>query len=541
MQFVQCQRCGAQLSINAYSCPQCGQARHYPQPHPHQGAQHHGAPHAAYPQHHGGPQHHSYPQGGQYAQQPGYQWQPGYPQSGYPPQHQQWQSSPPATPPPSHHQPGWQPSVQPASAESAIGQGVVQAPASTRDPEAAHAELKGLYRELGIVRDAKGLQERVAELRADAVEAESRLEELKKDLKVSEEASDLQSFGFYRPRYGLDSSDEYTVRLEEVRDRRKLLLTKDHAWECATTWQVDGSASKGRKMVNEHAKLMLRAFNGECDAAVSRVKYNNVVNLEKRIRKSAESINKLGKAKNVTITNAYVEHWVKELHLVHERRERQHEEREEQRRIKEMMREEQKAQKEIEKAEKDALKEEQQYQTALDKARSELAEATGRQHDKLEALVAKLETELSEAIDRKAKAIARAQLTKSGHVYVLSNVGSFGERVYKIGMTRRLEPLERVKELGDASVPFPFDVHAMIYCEDAPGLENALHKRFADRRVNVVNLRREYFRVTLDEIREAVADLHANVTFVLAPEAEEYRKTQAANADDCRAEHEEAE
>ena len=140
----------------------------------------------------------------------------------------------------------------------------------------------------------------------------------------------------------------------------------------------------------------------------------------------------------------------------------------------------------------------------------------------------RLETELKEALDRKAKAIARAQLTKSGHVYVLSNVGSFGEGVYKIGMTRRLDPLERVDELGDASVPFPFDVHAIIFSADAPGLENKLHRVFAERRVNLVNARKEYFRVTLDEIRVEVEKLHRLVTFVLVPPAEEFRKTLAA-------------
>ena len=126
----------------------------------------------------------------------------------------------------------------------------------------------------------------------------------------------------------------------------------------------------------------------------------------------------------------------------------------------------------------------------------------------------------------------RAQLTRSGHVYVLSNIGSFGEGIYKIGMTRRLEPLERVNELGDSSVPFRFDVHALIYTEDAPRLENALHKEFAARRINRINLRREYFRVALEEIMAAVERHHGIVTFVTKPAAEEYRKSSAIRADD---------
>src|SRR6185437_7542280 len=130
---------------------------------------------------------------------------------------------------------------------------------------------------------------------------------------------------------------------------------------------------------------------------------------------------------------------------------------------------------------------------SLEKARQELSLESGKQTSAMQTLIAKLESQLSDALDRKAKAIARAQLTKSGHVYVLSNIGSFGEGVYKIGMTRRLDPFERVDELGDASVPFPFDVHAIIFSEDAPGLENKLHRAFAHRRVNLVNARKEYF------------------------------------------------
>jgi len=141
-------------------------------------------------------------------------------------------------------------------------------------------------------------------------------------------------------------------------------------------------------------------------------------------------------------------------------------------------------------------------------------------------LISKLENELKEAIDRKAKAIARAQLTKSGHVYILSNIGTMGEGVYKIGMTRRLEPLDRIRELGDASVPFPFDFHALIYSENAPKLENELHRHFAAQRINLSNTRKEYFRVTLDEIRQAVTSFFGEVTFRLDHDAAQFRESE---------------
>jgi len=284
-------------------------------------------------------------------------------------------------------------------------------------------------------------------------------------------------------------------------------------------------------MAQKHAKLMLRAFNGEADAAIAKVKYDNVLNLEKRIFKSCEAVNKLGHVVRIQITGEYYELKLAELRLVHEHREKVQQEKELERERRDRMREEERATKELEKAREEAEKEEARNRKALEKARAELAHAEGKHTEKLAALVAKLEVELTAAIDRKARAIARAQLTRSGHVYVLSNIGAFGEGVYKIGLTRRLEPLERVAELGDASVPFPFDVHALIYSEDAPALEAALHQHFEDRRVNLANSRKEFFRVSLDDIQEAVSDLHGVVTFRLDVEAEEYRKTRAALQD----------
>ena len=396
-------------------------------------------------------------------------------------------------------------------------------------------------------------------------EAQAKLNALRGELESVEEAIEIQSFGFYRPRYGFQSSDSYAERLKEVREQQKALIKSGEATFCDTKWVVSGSEAEGRKMIQRLAKLMLRAFNGECDASIAKARYDNVVMLEQRITKSREEVDKLGHSNRINITEPYFRLKLGELHLVHEHREKVQEEKEEQRQIREQMRDDQKARDEIERAQVQAEEEESRYERALIKARADLLEATDKQHEKLAALVNKLETELKEAIDRKAKAIARAQLTKgprmvksidkrgfglraprrnhaptiahrsrrpfagpkSGHVYVLSNIGSFGEGVHKIGLTRRLDPLERIDELGSASVPFAFDVHAIIYSADAPALEHALHKAFFDRRINLVNHRKEYFRVSLEEIREAVEKLHGLVSFVLTPEAEEWRKTRS--------------
>lgn len=363
------------------------------------------------------------------------------------------------------------------------------------------------------------------------------LAELEGQVRKVEEALEMQEFGFYRPRYDFESSSKYQQMIDRVREQQTQMTKNDSAVIWEKQWTVEGSEAKGRKMMAEQTKLMLRAFNGECDAAVAKVKYNNATTLETRITKSCEQINKLGKTNSASITGGFLQLKLQELYLVHEHRVKQQEEKEEQQRIKEQMREEEKARKEIEQAEEKAAKEEAVAEIALERARLAFERATQRQtamteetkaqNTLLAVQVAKLEKELKDAIDRKAKAIARAQLTKSGHVYVLSNIGSFGDDLYKIGMTRRFEPLERVKELGDASVPFEFDVHAMIYSEDAPALEYKLHKHFAERRVNLVNLRREYFHVTLEEIIQAVSEYFGEITFVKVPEAAEYRQTMA--------------
>lgn len=367
-------------------------------------------------------------------------------------------------------------------------------------------------------------------------EAWARLTQLRKELEGVEESLEIQAFGFYRTRYGLESSEAYGTRLKDIREKQKGLIKQGGATQCDTKWVVGGSEAEGRKMVQRMSKLMLRAFNGECDAAIAKVKYDNVSALSQRIVKSFEDVNKLGESNQIRITRLYFDSKLSELHLVHEQREKVQEEKDEQRRIREEMKEEAKATAEIERAQADAEREEERKQVALARAQEEFAKLTAdaertavqeKQLEKLSGLVNKLETELKDAIDQKAKAVARAQLTRSGHVYVLSNIGSFGENVFKIGLTRRLDPYERVDELGDASVPFGFDVHAIIYAEDAPKLENALHREFNERRVNRVNGRKEYFRVSLDEITTAVQKHHGLVTMVMSAEAEEWRKTQA--------------
>lgn len=305
------------------------------------------------------------------------------------------------------------------------------------------------------------------------------------------------------------------------------MIKEGKAAICTTEWTVSGSKSKGTKMTKENLKLMLRAFNGECDSAIAKVKYNNIHVMENRINKAFEVINKLNEINTSYITTIYLDLKLKELELNYELAKKIQDEKEEQRLIREQMREEEKAQREFEKVKEEAEKEEKRFKIALEKAEEKLKSAHGAQLEKLNAQVEKLKLELEEAEKNKERAMSMAQVTKRGHVYVISNIGSFGENVFKIGMTRRLDPMDRVRELGDASVPFNFDVHAMIFSENAPELENQLHKEFYDCRVNKINDRREFFRVTLDEIKKASEKFGTEAHFTLIAEAEQYRQTLA--------------
>ena len=257
------------------------------------------------------------------------------------------------------------------------------------------------------------------------------------------------------------------------------------------------------------------------------MRYNNYSRIEDRIRSAFKAINKLGEAQTSYISLEYRDLKFEELRLVHEYQEKLQAEKEEQYRIREQMREEARAQRELEKAQQEAEKEEKRYQKALDRARREIEIATGEKHNTLEFEIERLNELLLEAQANKERAMSRAQMTRSGHVYIISNIGSFGEHVYKIGMTRRLDPEDRVRELGGASVPFRFDIHAMIYSEDAPTLENALHQMFEKRSVNRINARKEFFNVSLEEIEEIVRKQDVNAEFIRIPPAEEFRKTQA--------------
>ncbi len=350
---------------------------------------------------------------------------------------------------------------------------------------------------------------------------------LRNEVSVFESKLDLIEFGIYEPVYDFEKSDDYREEQNKIIQIQKEMINADTAAICKANWTVEGSEAKGRAVVKVYKKLMLRAFNGESDVLISKVKWNNVNQMKERMQKLFDAINKLGQGFQVTLNLQYLDLKLKELVLEYEYQSKRQQEKEEMRAIQEELREEEKARKEFEQAQKEAEKEEASYQKALDKARKEFEVTTGEEHEKLKLQIEKLIQELQEAQEKKERALSMAQQTKRGHVYVISNIGSFGENVFKIGMTRRLEPIDRVKELGDASVPFQFDIHAMIYSDEAPSLEHELHKAFADKKVNMLNYRKEFFDVTLDEIENKVKEIGIAAEFSRLPEAMEYRETLA--------------
>lgn len=268
------------------------------------------------------------------------------------------------------------------------------------------------------------------------------------------------------------------------------------------------------------------AFNGKVDSILSTVKENNVGIMERKIRDAYYMVNLLGAAfRNTRITPQYLDECIEELRWAVAVIALKNREREEQRAIKERIREEERVRREYDKAIREAEKQETDIRKAIEKATAQLAKANEEQKLKYESMLVVLQKQLTEAEERNQRAMSMAQQTRSGHVYIISNIGSFGEDVFKIGMTRRLEPLDRVRELGDASVPFPFDVHAMIYSDDAPALETELHKLFARNQVNKVNPRKEFFRIPIGTLRKYFDQKGIQVQWTIKAEAAQYRET----------------
>ncbi|MGF1710104.1 DUF4041 domain-containing protein [Vibrio kagoshimensis] len=365
------------------------------------------------------------------------------------------------------------------------------------------------------------------EIAGDAYEAKAKADSYETAIKAMKNTIEGYKDDYIVPNQSVldDLAEEFSFKeageeLKAARKRVKDMVKDNYAGAC-------DYVEAHRKTYAIH--FAVDAFNGKVDSALSKTKHDNFGKIQQEIIDAFALVNHNGAPfRNARINQEFLDARLTELKWAVAAFELRKIEKEEQAAIKAQIREEERAIREMEKARKEAEKEEKMLQKALDKARAELGQASEEQKAEFEAQLAELEGKLQEAEERGQRALSMAQQTRRGHVYVISNVGSFGEEVFKIGMTRRLEPMDRVKELGDASVPFSFDVHAMIYSDDAPTLEKELHRQFNERSVNKINPRKEFFRTTVAEVKQAVEQQGLNeVHWTMKAEAAEYRESIA--------------
>jgi len=323
----------------------------------------------------------------------------------------------------------------------------------------------------------------------------------------------LQDVGIYRYHHPLEDAAAYKDRLRELEVQIDEVVKAGKAVLAADMFTFDGSLAKGRRMVNDLSKLMLRAYNAEADNCVRSLRAGNISTAKKRLESAVTAIEKLGVIMEMRVNPVYHALRVAELELTADFQMKVQEERERAREERELLREQRRAEQELA-AERERLeKEKAHYVSVLASLRASGDDAAA---DELATRLA----DIDQAIETNDYRIANI---RAGYVYVISNIGAFGPNVVKIGMTRRLEPRDRVRELGDASVPFRYDVHALFFSDDAIALEGELHKAFSNRRVNFVNERREFFFTTPSEVRALLAEkVGGLLEFAEAPEASEY-------------------
>lgn len=399
----------------------------------------------------------------------------------------------------------------------------------------ANDDAKALKRQSEILiqsaqSDARKIMEdanrKAEELAGDAIKALNNQKEIEKIAKAMKNIIEGYGDQYLIPTYSLldDLAEEFGhteagVKLKTSREYTRKLIKENGAAKCDYVENIRRTTA---------INFVLDAFNGKVDSILSKVKKDNYGTLEQKIRDAFQLVNNNGKAfRDALITPEYLDARLAELKWAVIAQELKWQEQEEQRLIREQIREEEKARREYEKALKEAQKEEETLKRLIEKAQKEVSQASQEQKQKFEERLNELEGKLKEAQEKNQRALSMAQQTKSGNVYIISNIGSFGENVYKIGMTRRLEPLDRIKELGDASVPFEFDVHSLIYSEDAPKLERELHKKFLRLQLNKVNPRKEFFKVRLEDIKSEIDKMNINAKWTMTAEALQYRESLA--------------
>lgn len=352
------------------------------------------------------------------------------------------------------------------------------------------------------------------------------LNEIRKEIALVEETLDMQEYGLYEPKYNFINSTAYKERLDAVRKQQKQMIKDKTAAVGTSDWTINGDKRQGKAFINANIKQILRSFNNETEVIINKVKHSNVESSKKRIQKSFDQLNRLYERENVSLTKSYLNLKVDEMNIGYEYEVKKQEEKELLREEREREREEKKLQKKLEKEKNKFNRENDKLQKEINKVRDELTTAADKEKAKLEKEI----RELKEALNRNNEEIGKIdewrETPGAGYVYIISNIGSFGKNVFKIGVTRRDNPDERIRELSSASVPFRYDTHVFIFSKDAFALEKELHDRFNDSRVNKVNRRKEFFNITIDDVKQIVEENKADIhSFVEHPDAEEYYDT----------------
>lgn len=351
----------------------------------------------------------------------------------------------------------------------------------------------------------------------DALQRE--LDALRRDVVQTREVLALQEVGIYRYSHPLENALAYKERLDQIEDAIRRAIKDGRAVSGTKQWAINGSQKEGTKMVADFCKLMLRAYNNEADNAIRGLKPFMLEAAVQRLEKARATIHKLGSAMHIEVTAEYHELRVTELELTADYLARREEEREREREERARMKEEEAVRRELERERERLDKERSHYEAVVTALRAKGDEAGLA---RAEAKLVEIDNAITGVENREAN-------TRAGYVYCISNVGAFGEGVVKIGLTRRLDPMDRVRELGDASVPFRFDVHALIFSDDAVGLETMLHHHFAERRVNMINAHREFFYATPAEVRAVLQEVQGSlISFNEVPEALEWRQSEHA-------------
>ena len=370
-------------------------------------------------------------------------------------------------------------------------------------------------------------QSKYSEIETKFIQKQSDIHTLQSKLIVIEDDLLMESYGLYVPKYDFATSLGYKEKLTSIRSTQKQMIKDKSAVNYFDNWTVDGSKAKGRKMTNDNIKQILRSFNNECEASINKVKYNNIQSIEKRIKTSFEQLNKLNKSIKLSITNEFLNLKLNELYLAYEYERKKQDEKEELKEQREREREEKALQKEIQSKKKVIDKDIKHYQNLIDELKKKISESSSdEERDSIEQQIIDLGVKVKEREEEKEELDYRTAHASAGYVYIISNIGAFGDDVVKIGVTRRIDPLERISELSSASVPFKFDVHALIFSYDAHKLETELHQYFNSYRINKVNNRKEFFKVPISKIEEKLAEYgELTIDFRANVDAEEYRES----------------